>query len=178
MAILPIRKYPDPVLRKKAEPVAKVTKEIKKLIRDMFDTMRDAGGVGLAAPQVGVSKQVIVIDISDKEGSQVKPMAFINPQIVFQEGKVEGEEGCLSFPADARGKVPRSAKITLRAVNEHGKEESLQALNLLSRVIQHEVDHVNGILFIDRMTLSQSMKVRAMIDQAEEPVISKKRSMA
>ena len=178
MAILPIRKYPDPVLRKKAEAVPKLTKEIKKLVRDMFDTMRKAGGVGLAAPQIGVSKRVVVVDISDKEeGRSMEPMAFLNPEIISQGGSsIEGEEGCLSFPADARGVVPRASKITVRAISEQGKEATFQATELLSRVIQHEVDHLNGILFIDRMSISQAMKVRSILDRPSDS--KRKRSMA
>ncbi len=182
MAALIIRKFPDPVLRHKAEPVARVTKEIKKLIRDMMDTMHKAGGVGLAAPQVGISKRVIVIDLSETEQegnpSNIKsgPMAFVNPEITFQEGRMEGEEGCLSFPSDVRGVVPRAAKVTVKVVNQAGKVHQMQADELLSRVFQHEIDHLNGVLFIDRMSFTQKLRLREALGELNAS--EKKWSMA
>jgi len=157
MAVLTIRKYPDPVLRTPAVPVDRVTKEIKKLIRDMMATMRAAKGIGLAAPQVGVSKRVIIVD------GEGEPMAFINPEIVSQEGRVDSEEGCLSFPPEVRGIVPRAARVTVRALRPSGRLERIRADGLLSRVLQHEIDHLNGVLFVDRMTFSQKWKLREVM---------------
>ena len=149
--------------------MTRVTKEIKKLIRDMIDTMHEAGGIGLAAPQVGVSKRVIVIDISEyerKEGKKTSggAMAFLNPEFIFQEGVAEGEEGCLSFPSELRGYVPRAERITVKVMTPQGKTEHRQADELMSRVFQHEIDHVNGVLFVDRMSFSQKLKLREALN--------------
>lgn len=176
MSVLPIRKYPDPVLRRAAAPVPKITKEVKKLLRDMMDTMREAGGVGLAGPQVGISKRIIVVDVSDEKDPDPKkkrpfpkPFGLVNPEIVFEEGGLDSEEGCLSFPSDVRGVVPRSARVTVKAVNpETGKTVQIKADTLLSRVLQHEIDHLNGVLFIDRMAFSHKMKLRHALAALEQ----------
>lgn len=178
MATLPIRKYPDLVLRQSAEPVGRITKDVKRLVRDMMDTMHQAGGIGLAAPQVGISKRIIVIDISDQERKEGKkstsgPMAFLNPEVVFQEGLIEGEEGCLSFSSELRGSVPRARRVTVKVMKLDGQETSLQAEDLLSRVLQHEIDHLNGILFIDRMSFSQKLKLRDVLNGMDETLLRK-----
>jgi peptide deformylase len=150
MSLLPITLYGDKILRKKASKVENVDFETVELIRDMFDTMRNANGIGLAANQVGADKSIFVIDVSVVEGyEEVKPMAVINPVITFRsEGKESVEEGCLSIP-NIRGEVPRSKKITLKYYDSDMNEHQIDAEHLLARVLQHEFDHLKGILFTD-----------------------------
>ncbi|RDV83451.1 peptide deformylase [Ammonifex thiophilus] len=131
------------VLREKARPVDKISPQIQKLIRDMTETMYRAQGVGLAAPQVGVSLRVIVVDT----GSHLYQL--INPVIVAREGEEKGREGCLSIPG-VWGEVVRAASVLVRALTPEGKEVSIEADGLLARALQHEIDHLDGILFIDR----------------------------
>ncbi len=146
----PILTYPEPFLATKSLPVRAVDERVRELVRDMFDTMYAANGIGLAAPQIGVGKRVIVVDISPvEEGS--KPFALVNPEIVRKQGQVEGAEGCLSVPG-VEGTVCRSASVTVRGMNETGDPVTLEAESLLSRVLQHEIDHLDGILFIDRLS--------------------------
>ncbi len=142
----------DPVLRRHAEPVRKFTPKVRRLVRNMIETMQDAPGVGLAAPQVGVSQRIIVIDAPEEEGEPLsgKPLALINPEILeFSEEKEEGMEGCLSVPGCV-GEVVRPAAIRVRARNEWGKPLQFEAGGFVARVIQHETDHLEGVLFIDR----------------------------
>ncbi len=148
MALRRIRIDEDPVLRKKAKEIKHVDEEIKKLIEDMAETMYDAPGVGLAAPQVGVSKRLVMVDVGDGQGLQV----FINPKIIKKEGELEeGLEGCLSVPG-IWGDVKRQLKITLKAINRKGKGITIEATGFRARAIQHEVDHLDGILFTDKAT--------------------------
>lgn len=148
-----IRKYGDPVLRQKAEPVKEINANVLKLIENMLELMYSAHGVGLAANQVGVLKQVVVINIS---GPEVKKNAIvlINPKIIKSEGEMTGEEGCLSFVPEMRYPIRRKAKISVKYLDVHGKEKKISAADLLSRVMQHEIDHLHGILFIDHMESS------------------------
>jgi peptide deformylase len=149
MAARPLRYLGDPVLRQKAEPVAEVTEDVRRLIEDMFDTMYAEEGVGLAAPQVGVSQRIIVVD--SREPDQ-PPFALLNPQIVEASDELErGEEGCLSIPG-LREVVERPAAVRVEAVNRDGERVIIEADGLLARILQHEVDHVDGILFIDRVS--------------------------
>lgn len=143
MAILPIRKLPDPVLRQKARPVQRVTRRHRRLIEDMKETMYAAPGVGLAANQVGVLERIIVVDPGDQF------MALINPEIVAAEGVDVDVEGCLSIPR-VTGYVERAASIRVRALDERGRPVELEAEGYLARIIQHEVDHLDGVLFIDK----------------------------
>jgi len=145
MAILTIKKYGEPVLREKSLPVKEITREILNLIRDMAETMYTDSGVGLAAPQVGISKRIIIID-EDKEGL----MVLVNPEIIKSEGEVIEEEGCLSFPG-IYSDVKRSSKVTVKALNENGDQIEIVKEGLIARVLQHEIDHLNGTLFIDRV---------------------------
>lgn len=145
MAILEIKEYGDPVLREKALPVEEVTPEILNLIKDMAETMYADSGVGLAAPQVGVSKRIMVID-EEEDGLIV----LINPMIVKSEGEVVAEEGCLSIPG-VYSQVRRSSKVTIKAINENGDPIEITKEGLTSRALQHEIDHLDGILFIDRI---------------------------
>ena len=141
--------YPDPFLLRKAAPVIRVDDRIRELVRDMFETMYAASGVGLAAPQVGVGKRVIIVDVSpvDKE---IAPIALVNPEIVERQGLVEGTEGCLSVPG-VEGVVPRAESVLVRALDTQGQPVKIRAEGLLSRALQHEIDHLDGVLFIDRI---------------------------
>jgi peptide deformylase len=140
--------YPDPFLLKKAAPVSRVDEKVRELIRDMFETMRAASGVGLAAPQLGVGKRVIV-DISHVE-KEVAPLALVNPEIVESRGLEEGTEGCLSLPG-IEGVVPRAGFVLVKARDEQGRPVQLTAHGFLARALQHEIDHLDGVLFIDRI---------------------------
>ncbi|MEW6408637.1 MAG: peptide deformylase [Nitrospirota bacterium] len=148
--ILEIKKYPDPVLRKKASPVENIDAEIQMFIDDMFETLYSAPGIGLAATQVGELKRIIVIDIGIKEGG-IPPIALINPEIIAEEGNVMAEEGCLSVP-EYTSEVKRAEKISVRGIGRDGLKKEFDAIGLLARAIQHEIDHLNGILFIDRIS--------------------------
>jgi peptide deformylase len=148
--ILKIVKYPDPVLSRPAEPVTEFNDELRKLIADMFESMYAGQGIGLAAPQVGISKRFLVIDLSVGKEPKDK-LVLINPEIIFSEGKVYEEEGCLSFP-EIREKVTRHAKVRIRAQNERGKWFEMDGEEVLSRCFQHEIDHLDGMLFIYRMS--------------------------
>ena len=157
--ILKIVKYPEPELSQPGEPVSEFDDNLRKLIADMFETTYDSKGIGLAAPQVGVSKRLTVIDLSMGKNPKEK-LVVINPEIIFREGRVYEEEGCLSFP-DIREKVVRAAKVRVRAQNEHGKWFEMDGDDLLSRCFQHEIDHVDGMLFIFRMSaLKRDLNLR------------------
>jgi peptide deformylase len=153
MAIRDIKKLPDPVLRKKTASVGAIDGDLCRLIDDMVETMHAAPGVGLAANQVGVSLQVAVIDIGDheEEGKKHPLVVLINPEVLSLEGTVVAEEGCLSVP-DFTEKVKRAARIKVRAKDREGKTFELEADGLMAKALQHEIDHLNGILFIDRLS--------------------------
>lgn len=142
--------YPDPFLARKAAPVSAVDDRVRTLVRDMFETMYAAEGVGLAAPQVGVGKRVIVLDVSPVD-ENVPPMAIVNPEILERKGSVAGEEGCLSVPG-VQGEVCRAETVVVRGLDPEGKPLHLSAAGILSRALQHEIDHLDGILFIDRIS--------------------------
>ncbi|AZR72966.1 peptide deformylase [Anoxybacter fermentans] len=144
MAIYPIRKIGDPVLRTKAKEVKEITNKTRKLIDSMFETMYDAPGIGLAAPQIGISKRIIVIDLDDN------PIALINPVIVEKQGSQVGEEGCLSIPGE-RALVERYQFVKVRGLDINGREIEIESEDLLARALQHEIDHLDGILFIDKI---------------------------
>jgi peptide deformylase len=148
--ILKIVKYPEPVLSQPGEPVTEFNDELRKFVADMFETMYAAQGIGLAAPQVAVSKRVTVIDLSMGKNPAEK-LVLINPEIIAREGKQYEEEGCLSFP-DIREKVQRAWQVTVRAQDEHGEWFEMDGEELLSRAFQHEIDHLDGMLFIFRMS--------------------------
>jgi peptide deformylase len=153
MAIREIRKYPDPVLRAKTERVENIDDSVQRLIDDMVETMHAAPGVGLAANQVGVPLQIAVIDLGDRqEGGPRHPLlVLINPEFITQEGSVVEEEGCLSLP-DLTEKVQRAARVTVRARDRAGKQYEIEAEGLMAKALQHEIDHLNGILLIDRLS--------------------------
>lgn len=150
MALLNIIKYPDPILKKKAEPLREITSEIKRLVDDMAETMYAAPGVGLAAPQIGRSVRVIVIDINTREGEKRDLISLINPEIIEQSGEMVWEEGCLSVP-DYSSDIKRAERVVVKGLDIDGKEKVVVGEGLLSVVLQHEIDHLNGILFIDRL---------------------------
>jgi peptide deformylase len=143
MARLQIAVYPAPVLRKKALPVERVTPEMRAFLDAMADAMYDDNGVGLAAPQVGISLRIVVVDTDDKL------VPLINPQIIASDGTQTGPEGCLSLP-NLHATVTRAMRVTVRGINDRGKPVTLSGEGLWARAIQHELDHLDGVLFIDR----------------------------
>lgn len=149
MAILKILKYGDPVLRQKAKEVSKISKKIRILIENMLDTMYAANGVGLAAPQIGESLRIFVIDVS-AENEPYKPLVFVNPKIIKKKGAICVKEGCLSFP-EAYVNVRRYSDVMVKALDINGKPFIMEAKNgeLLAYAIQHENDHLDGVLFVD-----------------------------
>lgn len=147
MALRKIRTLGDPVLEKTAKPVSEVTEKIKELVYDMLDTMYMANGVGLAAPQIGVLKRIAVIDVSP-EGNQ--PIVLINPEIIAASGSQTGDEGCLSVPGKA-GCVTRPNEVTVRARNLKMKEFEITGTELLARALCHEIDHLDGIVYVEKV---------------------------
>lgn len=145
-----IVKYPDPVLEKRGEPVTEFNDELRALVDDMFESMYAAKGIGLAAPQIGLSKRLTVIDVSFKEKPEDK-IVLVNPEIVSREGKQYEEEGCLSLP-EIREKVSRAAKVRVKAQDLQGKWFEMEGEELLARAFQHEIDHLDGILFFRRVS--------------------------
>ncbi len=155
MAILPIYTYGAKVLRKRAKPVRQVDAEILALSMNMFETMRHANGIGLAATQVGELHRVIVVDISDTDDHKdFKPLTIINPVIIHSEGMCTIEEGCLSIP-DVRDSVERSEHVEITYKDSNFKDVRLEADGILARVLLHEIDHLNGVLFLDHLTKEQ-----------------------
>jgi peptide deformylase len=165
MSLLEILTYPNPVLAQKSKPVAEVNDEVRQLVSDMIETMYDADGVGLAAPQVGVLKRIIVLDCSsriDEEGNEIgerNPLAFINPVITHKEGSITWEEGCLSVP-DFTEEVQRAAEVKVTALNPDGEEIHFDADELFSVCLQHEIDHLDGVLFVDRLSKLKSSMIK------------------
>jgi peptide deformylase len=157
--ILKIVKYPEPILSQPGEPVTEFNAELRKLVADMFETTYASQGIGLAAPQVGVSKRLTVIDLSMGKNHDEK-LVLINPEIISSEGRLYEEEGCLSFP-DIREKVVRAAKVRVRAQDVHGKWFEMDGEELMARCFQHEIDHLDGILFLVRMSaLKRNLNLR------------------
>lgn len=155
---LEILTYPNRLLRIKAAPVKVVDPEIKKILDDMLETMREAGGIGLAAPQVGIGKRLVVLEVpefseADEEEREPKKTLFklVNPEIVFSEGEQKYEEGCLSVPG-VTAEVKRAARVIVRATDKNGKAIEINTHGLLAVALQHEIDHLDGILFIDRLS--------------------------
>ena len=146
MAIREIRLNGDEILRKKAREVEKVDDRIKELLQDMVETMHEYNGVGLAAPQVGILKRVIVIDLYDGN----EPLKLVNPKILKEKGKQKLDEGCLSFP-NQFAKIIRPKEVTVEALNENGEQIRIEAVDLLAQALVHEIEHLDGILFVDNM---------------------------
>ncbi len=149
MAILKIRTYPDDVLKRKAESVREINKDIQRLIDDMAETMYNAPGIGLAAPQVGISKRIIVVDTEYRDG---KPnlICIINPEIIHKEGEIDSEEGCLSLPGHILH-IRRAKKVIVTGLDRDGNPLRIEGDDLLSRALQHEIDHLDGFLILDRL---------------------------
>lgn len=172
MAVLPIYIYDQPVLRKKAKPVRHVDETLRKLVEDMFETMHQANGIGLAANQVGSLHRVIVVDIGEVDESKdpaashtvKKPMAFLNPEVVWDEGKWVMEEGCLSIP-EIREEVERAETIRVKYKDVDFEDRELEASGLFARVILHEIDHLNGVLFIDRVGAVKRKLLRGRLNK-------------
>jgi len=163
MAVLEIRRFGDPVLREKGKKIGVIDADVQKLIDDMIETMHDARGVGLAAPQVGLSIRLTVIEVPDHE-----PYILINPEIVKRSGKRVVTEGCLSLPG-WYGEVTRSERVVARAKNRYGKEYKIVADELLAQALEHEIDHLNGVLFVDHLTAPDKLwKSERSEDQSEE----------
>lgn len=161
MSILTILEFPDERLRKKAAPVIEVDAKIKRLVDDMFETMYKAKGVGLAATQVNVHLRVIVIDVSEEKNA---PLCLINPEIIAASGSKEAEEGCLSVPGFYEN-VKRSEEITVKALNKNGQPFELQAKDLLAVCIQHEMDHLEGKLFVDYISSLKRQRIKSKLDK-------------
>jgi peptide deformylase len=145
-----IVKYPDPILQKPTEPVTEFNEELRALVDDMFESMYAAHGIGLAAPQVGISQRITVIDLSFQKNPEEK-IVLINPEIIHKQGKQNEEEGCLSLP-EIREKVSRAEKVRVRAQDVQGEWFEIDGEELLARAFQHEIDHLDGILFIFRVS--------------------------
>ncbi|MCP3101954.1 peptide deformylase [Myxococcus sp. K15C18031901] len=142
--------WPDPILKQKAKPVAKVDDTVRALVKDMFETMYAADGVGLAAPQVGVLQRIIVLDTTPRQ-PESKPLAMINPEIVAMEGETTYTEGCLSIPGESED-VDRAAFVTVKYLDVDGNEQTLRCDDLLAIAVQHETDHLNGTVFVDHVS--------------------------
>ena len=178
--ILEIKKYGDPILRQKGVTIEKITPEIKKLIEDMFETMHANHGVGLAAQQIGKALQLTVIDVREAkdrpstlelkgkpaEVDEIMPLVLINPEIKLHGEPVEGGEGCLSFP-QIYSEVSRPEFVEVEAFDKNLKPIKFRAGGLLSRAVQHEVDHLNGILFIDRMATTKKRELKPELDELQ-----------
>jgi peptide deformylase len=171
MAVLPIYVAPHPVLKKIAEPVTEVTDELRKLMDDMLDTMYAAPGIGLAAPQVGVSKRILVLDVDQPKAEETEPFAsprgkpqfFVNPEITWSSDEQNiYDEGCLSLPGQY-AEVERPKKVRIKFLGYDGKSQEIEADGLLATCVQHEMDHLNGILFVDHLsTLKRDIVMRKL----------------
>jgi len=162
MAQLKILHYPDNRLRTQAQPVKNVDDQVRQLVADMLETMYAAPGIGLAATQVNVHQQVVVIDVSEEKD---QPLCLINPQIIESEGEEESEEGCLSVP-DIYDRVRRAELVTVKALDRDGKEFTLKADGLLAVCIQHEIDHLQGNLFVDYLSPLKQQRLRKKIEKS------------
>jgi peptide deformylase len=162
LAVLPIRSLPDPVLRRKAKRVRKIDASIQRLIDDMIDTMRAAPGVGLAAPQVGESLRVIVVEVPEHE-----LIALVNPQIVKRSGERMVDEGCLSVPG-YKAEFTRSETVTVKGLNREGREVRFKAQELLAEAFEHEIDHINGVLYIDHLESMDELVKLEPVDEGSE----------
>jgi peptide deformylase len=162
MPLFPIVKYGEPVLRKKTATLPQISEDLSDILNDMFRTMYAAPGIGLAANQVGISKCFAVIDLQP-EGKK-RPMVIINPVIEERSGTLYEEEGCLSIPGFA-AKIRRAAKVRVRALNEHGLPVMIEGEGLLARCLQHEIDHLNGKLYIDHLPLIKKFKIKRDISR-------------
>jgi peptide deformylase len=161
MALLNVLHFPDPRLRTVADPVATVDDTVRQLVADMFETMYEAPGIGLAATQVNVHQRVVVIDVSEDKSD---PRVYINPEILAREGVETMEEGCLSVPGVFE-KVERADHVTVRALDQHGEEREEEADGLLAVCIQHEIDHLDGKVFVDHLSEIKRTRIRKKLEK-------------
>lgn len=171
MALLNVIKAPDPRLKQVAKPVAEVDDAVRKILADMLETMYISDGIGLAATQVGIDKRLVVMDLRDGPNEEPNPFKMVNPEIIENSDQMKDtDEGCVSLPYQY-AKVRRPAEITVRYLDEHGKEKKLSAHGLRSACIQHEIDHLDGILFIDRISsLKRNMIIRRLMKEKKANV--------
>ncbi len=161
MAILEILHFPDSRLRNKADPIEKIDADIGRLVEDMFETMYQAPGIGLAATQVNVAKRVVVMDVSEEHDT---PLCLINPEILESDGEEQMEEGCLSVPG-VFDKVTRAERVKVRALDKEGRPFELEADGLLAVCIQHEIDHLDGKLFVDYLSGLKRQRIRKKLEK-------------
>ena len=171
MTIKPLIILPDPVLRQLSKPIERVDTDLQRLADDMLETMYDAPGIGLAAVQIGVPRRMLVIDVS-REGEEKQPQVFINPEIVkSSDERSVYEEGCLSIP-DYYAEVERPATVSVRYLDRNGKEQTVEADGLLATCLQHEIDHLNGVLFIDHISrLKREMVIKKFTKAAKSKAL-------
>jgi peptide deformylase len=162
MAVLPILKHPDPVLRRKAKRVSHVDESLNRLIDDMIETMYEVSGAGLAAPQVGVSLKIAVIGLPDED-----VIVLVNPELVKKSGERIVIEGCLSVPG-YRGEIKRAEKVTVKALDRNGKAFRIKAEELLAEVLEHEIDHLNGVLYLDHLESTDKLEKIEMDEDTPE----------
>ncbi|KWV50455.1 MULTISPECIES: peptide deformylase [Rhizobium] len=167
MTIKPLIILPDPLLRQVSKPIERVDADLQRLADDMLETMYDAPGIGLAAIQIGVPRRMLVIDVS-REGEEKQPLVFVNPEVVAStDERSVYEEGCLSIP-DYYAEVERPATVTVKYLDRDGKEQTVQADGLLATCLQHEIDHLNGVLFIDHISrLKRDMVIKKFTKAAK-----------
>ncbi|NMH60601.1 peptide deformylase [Alteromonas ponticola] len=161
MATLEVLSFPDERLRTVAKPVEKFDDELQQFVADMFETMKEENGIGLAATQVDRHVQVVVMDVSEDQDS---PHVFINPEIIDKQGKVTSEEGCLSVPGNY-AKVDRAESVRVKAMNEKGEAFELEASGLFAICIQHELDHLKGVLFVDYLSPLKRQRIRKKLEK-------------
>ena len=166
MSALNVLIYPDERLRTVCQPVAEINDEIRKIVDDMFETMYKEEGIGLAAPQVNIQQRIITIDLDSENSNQI---VLINPEILESSGETGIEEGCLSIPG-FRGLVPRKEKVTVKALNRDGNEFTLEADGLLAICIQHEIDHLNGVLFVDYLSPLKRNRIKEKLIKLQKQV--------
>lgn len=171
MTIKPLIILPDPLLRQVSTPIERVDAELQKLADDMLETMYDAPGIGLAAIQVGIARRLLVIDLS-KDGEEKQPLVVINPEIIkSSDARSVYEEGCLSIP-DYYAEVERPAQVTVKSIDREGKEQMIEADGLLATCLQHEIDHLNGVLFIDHISrLKREMVIKKFTKAAKSKAL-------
>ncbi|WP_049730789.1 peptide deformylase [Rhizobium ecuadorense] len=171
MTIKPLIILPDPLLRQISKPIERVDADLQRLADDMLETMYDAPGIGLAAIQIGVPRRMLVIDVS-REGEEKQPQVFINPEIVTSsDDRSVYEEGCLSIP-DYYAEVERPAVVSVKYLDRHGKEQTVEADGLLATCLQHEIDHLNGVLFIDYISrLKREMVIKRFTKAAKSKAL-------
>jgi peptide deformylase len=179
MAVRPIVQADDPVLRKKSKKVKRFGRALQNLIDDMVETMHAVRGLGLAAPQIGVSQQVIVIQLPEDEEDPQSGKLYVlcNPEIVKTAGEEEIEEGCLSVPGFV-GDVRRAAALTVKGLDRHGKKIRIKAEGLLARAFQHEVDHINGVLYIDRVDSPEKIRRIVPVEEQEPQEVAQEEEPA